>query len=175
MPHQSEPSVNNALRDMLQPMLPKSSLLSENTQVIQGHPGLKPDIIVSRIGRSPVVIEAEHYPAYTAEKEAKERLGLEVSSSGQPIEAAIALRYPAETSNASDLHVSLKGARLSYCVFTQPDTEIERFPASGWLEGSVEDVADIVRLVSVPQRAVDAAATALQEGIDLAAGAGLMG
>ena len=169
MPHQSEPSVNNALRDLLQPMLPKSALLSENTQVIQGHPGLKPDIIISRTGRSPVVIEAEHLPAYTAEKEAKERLGLTVSSNGKVIESAIALRYPDHISDAADLHVALKGARLSYCVFTQPGTEVDRFPASGWLEGSVEDLADLVRLVSLPQRAVDAAATALQEGIDLTA------
>jgi hypothetical protein len=34
-----------------------------------------------------------------------------------------------------------------------------RFPESGWLEGSVEGLtADIVRLVSVPQRTVDEAA-----------------
>ena len=45
-----------------------------------------------------------------------------------------------------------------------------RFPESGWLRGSVEDLADMVRLVSVPQRAVDEAATTLQEGIDGAAG-----
>ena len=44
-----------------------------------------------------------------------------------------------------------------------------RFPESGWLDGSVGDLADLVRLVSVPQRAVDEAATTLQEGIDAAA------
>ena len=44
-----------------------------------------------------------------------------------------------------------------------------RFPESGWLDGSVADLADLVRLSSVPQRAVDDAATALQEGIDGAA------
>ena len=46
---------------------------------------------------------------------------------------------------------------------------MNRFPESGWLEGSVEDLADLVRLVSVPQRAVDQATTTLQEGIDAAA------
>ena len=44
-----------------------------------------------------------------------------------------------------------------------------RFPESGWLEGAVEDLADMVRLVSVPQRAVDQAAATLQEGIEGAA------
>ncbi len=46
---------------------------------------------------------------------------------------------------------------------------MQRFPHSGWLEGAVEDIADMVRLVSVPQRAVDEAAVALQGGIDGAA------
>ena len=46
---------------------------------------------------------------------------------------------------------------------------MNRFPESGWLDGSAEDLADLVRLVSVPQRAVDEATTTLQEGIDGAA------
>ena len=44
-----------------------------------------------------------------------------------------------------------------------------RFPESGWLEGSVTDLADLVRLVSVPQREVDLAADTLQDGIEKAA------
>ena len=54
-------------------------------------------------------------------------------------------------------------ARLEYCVFTEEDNGVQRFPASGWLAGAVEDLADLVRLVSVPQRAVDAATDTLQE------------
>ena len=46
---------------------------------------------------------------------------------------------------------------------------MNRFPETGWLNGSVEDLADMVRLVSVPQRAVEDAATTLQQGIDGAA------
>ena len=37
---------------------------------------------------------------------------------------------------------------------------------SGWLDGSVEDIADLVRLSSLPQRAVDRASDALERGID---------
>ena len=44
-----------------------------------------------------------------------------------------------------------------------------RFPESGWLEGSVADLADLIRLVSVPQEAVDTAAAALEQGIERAA------
>ena len=57
-------------------------------------------------------------------------------------------------------------ARLSYAALYADDS---RFPESGWLEGSVEDLSDLVRLLSVPQRAVDEAADALEKGIDRAA------
>ena len=108
-------------------------------------------------------------PAHTVEGEAKDRLGLEVAANGRPIEAAIALRYPEDIREAHDLQAALSSSRLSYCVFTEGHTEAERFPESGWLEGAVEDLADMVRLVSVPQRAVNRASATLEEGIEWAA------
>ena len=177
MPRQTEPNANNALGLLLQPMLPGSRVLFENTRVIAGSPGLQPDLLVTDPGRAPVVIEAEYLPAANVEAEARARLGLPVTVHPRPIEAAIALRYPAEVGDAPDLRAALTAARLEYCVFTLvpgPDpvaeaTGVQRFPASGWLAGSVADLADLVRLVSVPQRAVDQAATTLQDGIDAAA------
>ncbi|MDE0070872.1 MAG: hypothetical protein OXO48_14230, partial [Caldilineaceae bacterium] len=168
MPHQTEPSANNALGNLLQAMMPRSEVRSENTGVIAGHPGLRPDILITAAGSAPVVIEAEYMPATHAEEEAKQRLGLETTVFGRRIESAVALRYPAEVGDANDLHAALSEARLSYCVFTE-NGGAERFPASGWLDGGVEDLADMVRMVSVPQHAVDQATTTLQEGIDAAA------
>ena len=55
---------------------------------------------------------------------------------------------------------------MSYCLFTEEREGLKRFPESGWLEGSVEDIADLVRLSSLPQRAVDTASNALERGID---------
>ena len=169
MPRQTEPNANNALGGLLQKMLPKSEVRSENTRVFAAQPGLRPDILITAPGRSPVVIEAEYLPAMTVEPEARERLGLEVAASRRVIEAVIAIRYPEEIGDASDIRSALLEAKLSFCVFTEDADGMGRFPESGWLECSVEDLADLVRLVSVPQRAVDNAATALQEGIDSAA------
>ena len=169
MPHQTEPSANNATGGLLQAMLPRSDVRSENTQTIAGRPGLHPDILITARDRAPVVIEAEYMPAATVEVEARSRLGLEVASNGRVIEAAIALRYPEELREAHDLHAALSSSHLSYCVFTEGAEDVHRFPESGWLDGGLEDLADMVRLVSVPQRAVDRATTALQEGIDGAA------
>ena len=42
MPRQTEPNVNNALGSLLQDMLPRSQVRSENTQAISGHPGCAP-------------------------------------------------------------------------------------------------------------------------------------
>ena len=166
MPRQTEPNVNNALGSLLQGMLPRSEVRSENTQAISSHSGLRPDIIVTAPGRSPVVLEAEYMPARTVEPEARSRLGLEVAANARIIEAAIALRYPAAIGEAHDLRAALSSARLDYCVFTESAKDVQRFPESGWLEGAVENLADMVRLVSVPQRAVDQAAGTLEEGIE---------
>ena len=169
MPRQTEPSANNALGGLLQVMMPKSQVRSENTRAIAGHPGLRPDILITASDRAPVVVEAEYMPAATVEAEARERLGLEVAANRRIIEVAIALRYAESVSEAHDLRIALSETALSYCVFTESTAEVIRFPESGWLEGSLDDLADMVRLVSVPQRAVDEAATTLQEGIDGAA------
>ena len=73
MPRHTEPSVNDAMGLLLQSMLSRSSVRSENTRAIAGHPGLRPDILITAPGRSPVVIEAEYMPAANVEPEAKER------------------------------------------------------------------------------------------------------
>ena len=169
MPRQTEPNADNAMGELLGRMLPRSGVRSENTRAIADRPGLRPDILITAPGRAPVVLEAEYLPANTVEPEARERLGLELAATGRPIEAAIALRYPEEVAEADDLRAALRTARLSYCVFTEGKAEPVRFPDSGWLEGSVEDLADMVRLVSVPQRAAKQATDMLQEGIERAA------
>ena len=166
MPRHTEPTANSVLGRFLDRMLPSYEVRSENTQQIVGRPGLQPDILITAPGRAPVVIEAEFMPAYTAEEEAEDRLGLEVVGTARHIDAAIALRYPDGLEDASDLFAAISDARLSYCVCYQDET---RFPESGWLEGPVEDLSDLVRLVSVPQRAVDEAADVLEKGIDRAA------
>ena len=166
MPQQTEPSANSALGELLAKMLPGSVVCSEHTQVIVDHPGLQPDIMVTAQGRSPVVLEAEFMPAANAEAEARSRLGLEVVATGRLIESAIALRYPEDMRNSGNLAESLAAATISYCVVSEDE---DRFPASGWIDGSVGDLAELVRLVSVPQRAVDQAADALEKGIERAA------
>ncbi len=162
-PRHSEPSANNELGDLLRAMLAGCLVRSENTQLIEGRPGLQLDNLVTAADRAPVVVEAEYEASGNAEGDASARLGLPVVDEIHPIEAAIALRYPDTVRFADNLRDALTAARLSYAVLYQDG---RRFPESGWLQGGVADLADLIRLESVPQQAVDAAANALQQGID---------
>ncbi len=173
MPRHTEPSANTALANILRRMMHGCNIRSESTRTIAGNKGLQPDILITASDRAPVVIEAEFMPAYSVEDDAAARLALTVIGGRREIEAAIALRYPAGLEDAYDLDAELKRSRHSYCVLTAPDeddADFDRFPESGWLEGSVADVAELARLVSVPQRTVNAAASALENGIDSAVG-----
>ncbi len=162
-PRHSEPSANNELGDLLRAMLSRCQVRSENTQLIAGRPGLQLDNLITAADRAPVVVEAEYEAVGTAEADAAARLDLRVVDEIHPIEAAIALRYPDTVRFADNLRDALNNARLSYAVLYQDGS---RFPESGWLQGSVADLADLIRLESVPQQAVEQAANALQQGID---------
>ena len=166
MPRHTEPSANSALGGILQRMLPSYDVRSENTRQIVGQPNLRPDILIADPGRSPVAVEAEFMPAYAAEGEARERLGLQVVGGVRPIDAAIALRYPEDVADADDLHAAVRDAALSYAVLYDDG---DRFPKSGWLSGGVGELADLIRIVSVPQRIIEDAADALERGITRAA------
>ena len=67
MPRQTEPNANNALGSLLQEMLPGRQVWSENTQAISGHPGLRPDIIITAPGRAAVVIVTPHTAFFSEE------------------------------------------------------------------------------------------------------------
>ena len=163
--HQTEPSANNALGDVLRPMLPTCLVRTEQTQTIIDHPGQHADVLITATGRSPVVVEAEYDPGPEAELDASKRLGAGIVGEPRTVEAAIALRYPTTIAAAYDLHATLATTELSYCVLYEDGG---RFPASGWLTGSVTDLADLIRLVSIPRKNVDKAVDTLQAGIDSA-------
>ena len=166
MPRQTEPNANNALGDLLRSMMPRCEVRSENTQTFSNHLGRHADVLITAPGRSPVVVEGEYEPAPEVEKDAFDRLGLAVQGEPRTIEAAIALRYPIAVEEAYDVREAVGAARFAYCVLHEDGS---RFPESGWLDGTTSDLADLIRLVSVPQKAVRQAAETLERGIGQAA------
>ena len=147
-------------------MLPTYTVRHEQTGVIVDNAALHPDVLITAPDKAPVVIEAEYSPASTVEEDARARLGLNVVDGQRSIDAAIALRYPDVLRNSSDLDADIRQTKLSYAVLYESGT---RFPESGWLEGGCEDVADIIRLSSVPQKAINEASDHLEMGIETAA------
>ena len=154
-----EPVATTDLARILQGMTGPAAVEPEPKDVFPG--GRRPDILITAPGRSPVVIEAREHPAANLEEDARARFGLEATIRGRELEVVAALRYPAGmTSMSAD-------TPLEYAAFTRnPGGGIDRFPESGWLTGRAADLAGLIRLVSVPQSAVDLAAAALQEGIN---------
>lgn len=173
MPH-TEKSVNTVLANILRPMFARATVAGEDTGGVTENPALQLDVLITAPGRSPVSIETEFLPARTVEEDALSRLGKTAKRDAKTIEAAIAVRYPERLRNDDvDINDGLLESRFSYAVFTQEgpvnNLRAVRFPESGWLEGDVGDLADLARLLSIPQRAADQAAENLQSGIDMAA------
>ena len=159
---QVEANANNALGSLLRGMLPRSVIRAEHAGLLTGSGG-RPDLLITDPGGAPVVIEAEYEPARTVEKEARSRLDLEVAGEARPVESAIAVRYPAGLKDEYELEAPLRQSRLAFAVFHAGGT---RFPETGWLEGSVEELSDLVRVASVPRRAFDRAADLMEQGIE---------
>ena len=172
MSNQSEPSQNVILAEILKEMAPKSAIKAENTGILRERHGDQPDILIAESGRSPVIIEAEYEPAADVEDEAKKRLGAEIEKQTRPVEAVVALIYPEGLKAADDMKAEMRQAVLKYCFFQEARGTMEepiRFPENGWLEGTAEDLSDLIRMISVPQKEVDKAAEALKNGIEDAA------
>ena len=151
-------------------MMPACRVVAENTEVLVENPRRRPDILVYSPGRSPVVVEAEYEPANTVEKDAEARLEQKVKGEHRKIEAVIALRYPQKLKRQYEARKALRETQLSYHVLRREKAG-GRFPDSGLLKGSVADLADLIRLVSVPEREIEEAVGAFKEGVGDAAAA----
>ena len=162
----TEPNVNSALGLLLDEMLPRNTVNYENTGMFVEDSSLQPDVLITGPDRAPVVIEAKYESRLAVEKAAHDRLSLQETITNRPIETAIAVSYPETLRSVPNLSKSLESTALSYAMLYMGS---ERFPKSGWLKGLVKDIADMVRLSSVPQNAVNDAAQRLELGIDTAA------
>ena len=169
-----EQTVNAALGETLGGLRRPGAwtVLAETPGALDG--GGRADVLVLEAAGWPVAIEAELASHANAEAEAVARLGRRPVRSPHPIETAIALVYPPQ-------FASLGGAALreaidatdaleyALCSLGEDDDAPDRLPASGWLRGSVRDLAMLVQRAAVPARRVDALAERLERGVEQAA------
>ena len=135
--------------------------------------GGRVDILIEDVSGWPVAIEAERENHAAAEADAIARLGRSLANTGASIEAAIALVH-------SEQLLSLTGDALREAIRSTRDFEYalysrrlngapERLPATGWIRGTIRDLALLVHRAAAPAPRVDALARALEEGVEQAA------
>ena len=174
MPRTAEHTVNVELARLLRTKHPRwrQGIGVEQTGVLADAPSDRPDILIQHPGGLPVVIETEYHPAREVEQDAIDRLGKAVAATGEVIEQAVALRVPVQlrSVNQANLPQSVAEAGFDYCVFTEGAEGPDRWPASGWLTGGVDDLASFIEHTALSERRIARGTLILENGVRQAAG-----
>ena len=174
MPKTAEPAFNPDLAKALRKRHPRWSdrIGVEQTNVFSGEPSLRPDIIVRHPGGLPVAVETEYTPAHTVEADARERLGKTLQKTGDSIEQALAVRIPKALAsvNQNDLEAEIEKATLEFCILSGNPESPQRWPETGWLDGSVDDLAACIELAALSENRIARGMQILEAGINQAAG-----
>ena len=173
MPRNDEPTFNRALAEILRTQNPRwQNLGAEQLDVLQGSG--KPDIFIDALDSAPIIVETEFLPARTVEPEARSRLNTIIKETGKRVEQTIALRAPEALRDVaqSELVAAVQIATFEYCLYSinVSSQEPERWPTSGWLTGSVNDLAQLIETASISERTIATSLETLEQGIFAAAG-----
>ena len=168
-----ENQLNGRLATLLGRANPRWSVRGENIGAFLGSQR-QPDILVVQSGNRPVVIENEYLPARSVEDDAVARLGESlnagvVAASGQ-VNAVIALKSPTELRDCvglDDVDAMLhSGVTLEYALYAGHDPQNwSRFPESGFIPGTLLDLAGFVEHATTPSDAIERATAALEQGV----------
>ena len=185
MARHDEHTLNDVLAECLRRRSPawrgssSNLLLSEDLGALQG--AGRPDILADAEGGAPVAVETEFAPARTVERDARSRLGRRMTGTGGQIENAVAVKMPAELRDVPtwDLADRVERASYGFAVLSANSLDTDtagtdiawsRFPEEGWLEGGVDDLAGLVEILAVSERAIAASTDILQTAVRQAAG-----
>ena len=176
-PRNTEPQANGALARALRRRNPDwndKTVHAERTNVIQlGVPGSgtakRPDILVSPTRRQPVIVETEFAPARTVEQDATARLGTRLHRTGADIEGVLSVVLP-ENLRTGNLE-TIEGAAFRYAThYLDSEGDSTRWPQKGgWLEGSVDDLADAIEYLSLSERSLALGTKTLEQVVRNAA------
>ena len=145
-----ERELNLMVKNILQSMRKNWNVEAERHNVLEE--GGQPDIIITEKGATPIIIEIEWTPALTVEKDAKSRLNKKHKKYG-PIKTVIAVKISKKlkTLDSEMVNDELKKSNdISYVVYFPTS----RFPESGWLQGSMANLAMLAQSISFPQHLI---------------------
>ena len=174
MAHTSEIAINFELSNVLRSKHPgwRDRISAEQSNVLY-ETARQPDVVVRLPGGVPVVLETEFEPGPGVENDARRRLGSVLKYGGDQIEQTIAVQIPEDLSQApqSELKRRIEAAEFRYCTFSLHETDAAmRWPATGWLVGSIDDVATCIENVSLSERLLAQGTNILEQSIGEAAG-----
>ena len=130
--------------------------------------GLRPDILIAPSNSSPVIVETEYYPARTVEQDAVDRLGINLTSTGQQIEHVFAVRIPSALSSESQdrIRQGIDAAEFQYCIYSlQSDGSQTRWPQSGWIHGDIDELATSIEASTLSETLLAASTNELEKSV----------
>ena len=166
--------LGKALRSM-HPRWSKNAVYIEQTGLIADNPSQRIDILFNHPTGIPVALETEFLPSSTVEKDARSRLGKVFALNSYMIEQAIAVRLPRalKTLPQDKLPESVLISMFEYCLISCSDRDMLReplrWPLSGWISGTIQDLATFIEYTSLSENRIAEGMTILEEGIDRAA------
>ena len=171
-PRHTEPQANGALAQALMkrhPLWDETTIHTEQTRVLREGSGRRVDILIHTPGRQPVAVETEFAPAATVENDAMGRLGWKLESTGDTIESAISVVLPEELTTGS--LSAIETCKLRYATHhLHPGDQRSRWPESGRLDGSANDLADAIEALSLSQQMLEQGVRRLEETVKACAG-----
>ncbi len=173
----NETQLNGRIATLLDRMNVRWHAYGETQGVFKGNQR-QPDVLVYQQGGRPVIVENEYLPARTVEPEAISRLGelldTNILNLSGKINAVVGLRSPlalraCRSHDAVDALLS-DGVQLEYALYTGASpNEFSRFPKSGFIPGTIKDLAGFISYASVPEDAIEKAIDILIDGLDRSA------
>lgn len=171
----TEHTLNDELGSLLGKMRRRWRVQAEPLGEIEGS-AQRPDILITEDGALPLIIEHEISPARNVEQEARERIGLRLDASGHEIQVVIALKSPSALtygkSGAALRRRWLDCEELNYVMYRRlRGAELERWPAAGWLSGTLRSLTLFIQQAMRPGEEIDKLADILERRIEQAADA----
>ncbi len=166
----AETAFNFALSGALRYRHPqwREHIQAEQTGVIEGAQGLRPDILIAPSNSSPVIVETEYHPARTVEQESIDRLGINLANTGQRIEHVFAVRIPSKLSFElqDKIRDSIDAAEFEYCIYSlRRDESQDRWPQAGWIKGGIDDLATSIEASTLSESLLAASTDTLERGV----------
>ena len=174
MPRTNEIAFNVALSNVLRTKHPRwRDHIGAEQQGVVRETAQRPDIVIRPPGGIPVVLETEFEPARSVEEDARKRLGKFLQYQGAQIEQTIAIQIPQALSEVpqQDLEQAIEAAEFRYCTHALQATDrAVRWPATGWLVGTIDDLASCIENVSLSERLLAEGTQILEQSIGDASG-----